>query len=605
MAIEINCQSCGATLRAPENASGKRVRCPGCQVMNKIPGAQLPSSDWDDGATAAIAEKPAPPPPPPPSRPSKPAPSAAPPKKSEASAFSPVAVVDPPAAPPTQVIDPLQSLPQELQIAAQSELASGETLVWAGRPSKRVSLFRTLQPVSSACLYSGLLFFAGGAAFWAFGKNPLPPLAALLGGIFVLVAIVRALSQRGFADRTLYLLTSRRAIVATVKKGRTEDVMSFPASTAANLQRVDSKYFPNGGDVVFERIEKPGGFTKKGKPRPPIIELRGFLHVEPVREIEKLVRDTLHEPGKPTRPDTTAVTVAAREAGAKGGGTLAMGYLAVSLLCFGPAMMGLILGASGGGVAQLGNPFSELSDGDGPSPQRKQVLEDLKSTDAKKRLEAVQKIEKADPDPKKTKDPQVLSAAIAPLISDPDPKVAEAAAKALEKWATPVEASAVATGLTAESKNVRESSIKAAQRIAKEAKTPEEKKTLAPLAPGLVKLLGKPDAAKAKEILKILGSHAEPALTEALKDPDNKVRQAARELLGPPSAASLKKQLEDLHKGLDDPDPKVKIAACQQLEEVGTADSLLYLGNLAGDPDPAVKEAADKAFKAIKARTGR
>src|SRR5689334_19633368 len=42
MAISVNCPSCGACLKAPDNASGKKTKCPECNAPVRIPGG--PSS---------------------------------------------------------------------------------------------------------------------------------------------------------------------------------------------------------------------------------------------------------------------------------------------------------------------------------------------------------------------------------------------------------------------------------------------------------------------------------------------------------------------------------------------------------------------------------
>jgi hypothetical protein len=73
MAISVTC-SCGRSLRAKDEAAGKRVRCPGCGNTVEVPA---PVADVEDEALAGLMSAPneydmAPPPPPP-------LPSAAPP----------------------------------------------------------------------------------------------------------------------------------------------------------------------------------------------------------------------------------------------------------------------------------------------------------------------------------------------------------------------------------------------------------------------------------------------------------------------------------------------------------------------------------------------
>jgi hypothetical protein len=68
MAISVTC-SCGRSLRAKDEAAGKRVRCPQCGSVVQVPAAELDDQAFDDlmSAPSEYEVQSAPPPPPPPS----------------------------------------------------------------------------------------------------------------------------------------------------------------------------------------------------------------------------------------------------------------------------------------------------------------------------------------------------------------------------------------------------------------------------------------------------------------------------------------------------------------------------------------------------------
>jgi LSD1 subclass zinc finger protein len=43
MSLEMSCSGCGRKLRAPENASGKKIRCPNCQAIQELPASETPT----------------------------------------------------------------------------------------------------------------------------------------------------------------------------------------------------------------------------------------------------------------------------------------------------------------------------------------------------------------------------------------------------------------------------------------------------------------------------------------------------------------------------------------------------------------------------------
>jgi predicted RNA-binding Zn-ribbon protein involved in translation (DUF1610 family) len=56
MSIKTPCISCGRTLSAPDNAAGKRARCPSCGTIQQLPGNQPPPPEPDVLEPEAVEE---------------------------------------------------------------------------------------------------------------------------------------------------------------------------------------------------------------------------------------------------------------------------------------------------------------------------------------------------------------------------------------------------------------------------------------------------------------------------------------------------------------------------------------------------------------------
>jgi LSD1 subclass zinc finger protein len=54
MPIEITCSSCSKRLRVPDNAAGKRVKCPQCQTVLSVPAAGAAAASGGSSKTAAV-----------------------------------------------------------------------------------------------------------------------------------------------------------------------------------------------------------------------------------------------------------------------------------------------------------------------------------------------------------------------------------------------------------------------------------------------------------------------------------------------------------------------------------------------------------------------
>ena len=44
MPIDVSCTSCSKKLRVPDNAAGKRIKCPQCKAPISVPSGSLPTS---------------------------------------------------------------------------------------------------------------------------------------------------------------------------------------------------------------------------------------------------------------------------------------------------------------------------------------------------------------------------------------------------------------------------------------------------------------------------------------------------------------------------------------------------------------------------------
>lgn len=178
--------------------------------------------------------------------------------------------------------------PSEVQAAIDREVSPGEPVIWAGQP-EAWSLVRPLAPMSlmgalGFALTVFLLAFSGGTAPW--------PLVWLVGALFLVVTaglVLSPLLMRLEERQTAYILTDRRAIVC---EGRVVGSSGARSYWSRGLRIVECRQRRGGrGDVVFERYEReaPGEFGKE-------ISRFGFLGVGDVREVERLVRESLIDP---------------------------------------------------------------------------------------------------------------------------------------------------------------------------------------------------------------------------------------------------------------------------------------------------------------------
>jgi hypothetical protein len=201
-------------------------------------------------------------------------------------------------------------LPPEIETLIESELASGEKLLWVGQPRPRrflswsipIVLFGipwTAFSVFWMAMAGGMGWFARNAADAAPGDgNAEPGIIALITSCFFLFGLPFVLIGLGMlsspwwmlrrAKKTAYALTDRRAIVMEPGwfSGRT--VRSYDGQQLGRMARTERS--DGSGDLVFEDYytrDSDGGRMRT---------IRGFMAIDRVREVEELVRKSLLKP---------------------------------------------------------------------------------------------------------------------------------------------------------------------------------------------------------------------------------------------------------------------------------------------------------------------
>lgn len=187
-------------------------------------------------------------------------------------------------------------LPMAMQHRVDGELRDGEELIWTAQPrawlAARSFWFATLFGAA----------FAGFAVFWIFGAagvsggfssaNGSFSWFPLFGVPFVLVGLAIMLSPllaARAARHTAYALTSERAIVFKASVFGSFSVQSFNADELGDMTRRERR--DGSGDLVFKEIVTEG--RDSDGHRTTSTTRYGFLAIDSVHEVEKLVRATL------------------------------------------------------------------------------------------------------------------------------------------------------------------------------------------------------------------------------------------------------------------------------------------------------------------------
>lgn len=292
MPIGVTC-SCGVKLQAPDTAAGKGVKCPKCASVVKVPaGVKV-------GAPAAPAKAPA-------ARPAasraiaaKPAAKSAPANDNELDMLEEVNEKELPAG-PSRKITPCE-IPDYAKERVEGELTSGEKVVWVGQASPKVAAIRSLWGI-----------FVGIFIFMVFGcvisvmmagpmkeqKDMTPLIIIGVIGIAVTIASLSSFLMPVYkfwaAGRSCYVVTNRRCMVWY--GGPFSSKEDYLPGALSGMRRRNGWFCGSDtGDLVFRSVttithsvDRRGGVSTSRS-----TTYYGFLNVQNLSEVERVVRETL------------------------------------------------------------------------------------------------------------------------------------------------------------------------------------------------------------------------------------------------------------------------------------------------------------------------
>lgn len=193
-------------------------------------------------------------------------------------------------------------LPPSVRARVESELLDDEEIVWIGQP-RAGRAARSAAPLvvvgivflAVAVLWIVMISMIGKGASNA-GAGSAGPFGlivrvfaflgipfGLLGAGMMLSPLLAATSAR----RTVYAITSRRAILFEAGL-RSTTVRSYHPGELDKVHRVEGS--AGAGDLIFEEYEV--GFF--GGDRTPRIRRHGFMGIDDVAMVERVLRSTLH-----------------------------------------------------------------------------------------------------------------------------------------------------------------------------------------------------------------------------------------------------------------------------------------------------------------------
>ncbi|MFG0285671.1 MAG: hypothetical protein ACF8R7_14730 [Phycisphaerales bacterium JB039] len=194
----------------------------------------------------------------------------------------------------TVTLDPAGQPERDPRISA--ELEDGEQLIWAARPLPRLMSRRAWPIAIFGVPFLGFAIFWTVGAAWGISQAGSagngPPGFAIIFPLFGLPFILVGLGlvtapfwSRRAARKTLYALTDRRAILW--EGGfRGQKVTSFGPEILDEMSRTQRD--DGSGDLIFRQREVYTGSDRRSRAKS-----EGFLAVHAVRDLEKLVRQTI------------------------------------------------------------------------------------------------------------------------------------------------------------------------------------------------------------------------------------------------------------------------------------------------------------------------
>jgi hypothetical protein len=182
-----------------------------------------------------------------------------------------------------------------------AELTPNERIVWTGLQSSRVLWQGRLQ---GTCLLGTMAMLTGIFALFLSGKaggllgNLLPTFALASGMALIVGSIVLNFGFFRQNRRVVYALTNRRALVYRPAFFSEGHVDTYGPQILQHMKRRDYWLTKNAGDLIFhtERTITVTHFQHGGSTMKKDEQRFGFIGIDNVRDVEKLVRETLVNP---------------------------------------------------------------------------------------------------------------------------------------------------------------------------------------------------------------------------------------------------------------------------------------------------------------------
>lgn len=187
-------------------------------------------------------------------------------------------------------------VPREFRPLVSPELRTNERIVWIGQPLPWRFVKRFIRTFLMGVLLGTAIGFMAGDLVMEFINPPpgaVPPPMLMVLGLLPFVLISIACLTNPFwswrkAKRTVYVLTTERAIVFDANWWRALTVRSFDPARLVDLRRVQNS--DGSGDLVFDRTVTTDseGSTK--------VTDHGFLSVPNVKSVEEAVQRLVQQP---------------------------------------------------------------------------------------------------------------------------------------------------------------------------------------------------------------------------------------------------------------------------------------------------------------------
>ena len=186
----------------------------------------------------------------------------------------------------------------KVKTRALRRLDDDEKVIWVGKPVQKLVLVRSLGPALAALAAA---VFTAVMAFQDLentGTRLLP-----VSGVSLATAVGVPIVRRLRAARTLYVLTRRRATVWEPNLLGIMTVCDYTPDVLSRMFRRQSWFVKGAGDLVFRSLTKittthtydrRGGY--RGSRTSIVKYYWGFMAIDNVTEVEKLINDQVVEP---------------------------------------------------------------------------------------------------------------------------------------------------------------------------------------------------------------------------------------------------------------------------------------------------------------------